>query len=283
MKLIKLFEEFIAEADNSNFQNGQTYKYQLLDAMGKAVTQKTVTIVPNSYYPLKKREISTSGVIKVELNHGGNLQTDGKLEPPSGIDGLDLQSIEGQPGVFSHPDLGNIYQVRVFPNMNEAVTEQFVAEDAKTDYPAGKYDYHYLDKDFKPIGLPKQNLRVTPGDSAYGVDGLKVVLDKPGSGWNMFHLELSPVAGYKSMTFIRDHPGVFEADFTRIPRSGNLPNPWPEGTTYIRIYKKGEAAGVPNPKIADAPGIADVIDPPASPAAPVNYPGIADVIDPPRF
>ena len=130
MKLIKLFEEFIADRGNGRtaitvidedgegnfkFQKGQTYKYQLIDAMGKDVTQKTVTIVPNSYYPLEKKEIFTSGVIKVAGNHNGDLMTDNTLEPPSGIGGLDLQSTD-QPNVFSHPDFKTIYQVKVFPN-----------------------------------------------------------------------------------------------------------------------------------------------------------------------
>ena len=146
--------------------------------------------------------------------------------------------------------------------------EQFIAEDAKTDYPAGKYFYHYLDKDFKPIGPPKQNLRVNPEPAAYGVDGLSVFV-------NGHSLQLSPLTGYKLPTF--KHRGVFQADFTNNPL---LPNPWPEGTTYIKIYTQAEAeaAGVPKPGIADvidpqkAPGIADVIDPPAQPAVPVNYP-----------
>ena len=99
----------------AEFKTGETYKYQLIDAMGKAVTQKTVTIVPNSYYPLEKKEISTSGVIKVKMNHNGNLLTDNELKPPSGIGGLDLQSTD-QPNVFSHPDFKTIYQVRIFPN-----------------------------------------------------------------------------------------------------------------------------------------------------------------------
>ena len=130
MKLIKLFEEFIADRGNERtaitvidedgegnfkFQKGQTYKYQLIDAMGKDVTQKTVTIVPNSYYPLEKKEIFTSGVIKIKGNHNDNLLTDNSLEPPSGIGGLDLQSTD-QPNVFSHPDFKTIYQVKVFPN-----------------------------------------------------------------------------------------------------------------------------------------------------------------------
>ena len=99
----------------AEFKTGETYKYQLIDAMGKDVTQKTVTIVPNSYYPLEKKEIFTSGVIKVAGNHNGDLMTDNTLEPPSGIGGLDLQSTD-QPNVFSHPDFKTIYQVKVFPN-----------------------------------------------------------------------------------------------------------------------------------------------------------------------
>lgn len=115
MKTIKLFEQFIAADTRAEFKTGETYKYQLIDAMGKDVTQKTVTIVPNSYYPLEKKEISTSGVIKVTMNHNDNLLTDNELEPPSGIGGLDLQSTD-QPNVFSHPDFKTIYQVKVFPN-----------------------------------------------------------------------------------------------------------------------------------------------------------------------
>ena len=99
----------------AEFKTGETYKYQLIDAMGKAVTQKTVTIKPSTNDKTTHYEASTSGVIKVKMNHNGNLLTDNELKPPSGIGGLDLQSTD-QPNVFSHPDFKTIYQVRIFPN-----------------------------------------------------------------------------------------------------------------------------------------------------------------------
>ena len=114
IRIYKKGEKPQAETGNFKFQKGQTYKYQLIDAMGKDVTQKTVTIVPNSYYPLEKKEIFTSGVIKVAGNHNDDLLIDNELEPPSGIGGMDLQWTD-QPNVFSHPDFNTIYQVKVFP------------------------------------------------------------------------------------------------------------------------------------------------------------------------
>jgi len=121
----------IGAEGNFKFQNGQTYKYQFIDAMGKEVTQKTVTIVPNSYYPLEKYELLASGVIKVRGTHGEYGDMMAAFQPPAGQPetsknsrGLDLQSTQstgGQPNVFSHPDFNDInnktiYQVKVFPN-----------------------------------------------------------------------------------------------------------------------------------------------------------------------
>jgi hypothetical protein len=134
MKLIKLFEEFEVEAGNSNFQNGQTYKYQFIDAMGKAVTQKTVIIKPSTRDQTQNYELLASGLIKVMGTHGDYNDIAADFLPPAGqpesainSKGLDLQSTTGQPGVFHHPDFNDInnktiYQVRIFPNMNEAVT-----------------------------------------------------------------------------------------------------------------------------------------------------------------
>jgi len=134
MRLIKLFEEFAVEAGESNFQNGQTYKYQLIDAMGKAVTQKTVIIKPSTRDQTQNYELLASGLIKVMGTHGDYNDIAADFLPPAGqpesainSKGLDLQSTTGQPGVFHHPDFNDInnktiYQVRIFPNMNEAVT-----------------------------------------------------------------------------------------------------------------------------------------------------------------
>ena len=109
-----------AAYNRDEFKTGQTYKYQLIDAMGKAVTQKTVTIKPSTNDKTTHYEASTSGVIKVLMNHNGDLMTDPAFEAGVGINGLDLQYTTGQPNVFWHPDFNDInnktiYQVRLFP------------------------------------------------------------------------------------------------------------------------------------------------------------------------
>ena len=104
---------------SSNYKTGESYKYQLIDAMGKAVTQKTVTIKPSTNDQTTYYELPSTGTVlayKVYGNYaeGPNIMAD--LGPRS----LDLQSTD-QPNVFWHPDFNdinnkNIYQVRIFPN-----------------------------------------------------------------------------------------------------------------------------------------------------------------------
>jgi len=121
----------IGAEGNFKFQNGQTYKYQFIDAMGKEVTQKTVIIKPSTRDQTQNYELLASGVIKVMGTHGeyGDMMVDfpppaGQPETSKNSRGLDLQSTQstgGQPNVFSHPnfnDINNktIYQVKVFPN-----------------------------------------------------------------------------------------------------------------------------------------------------------------------
>ena len=120
----------IGAEGNFKFQIGQTYKYQFIDAMGKAVTQKTVIIKPSTRDQTQNYELLASGVIKVMGIHGeyGDMMADfpppaGQPETSKNSRGLDLQSTQstgGQPNVFSHPnfnDINNktIYQVKVFP------------------------------------------------------------------------------------------------------------------------------------------------------------------------
>ena len=114
--------------------------------------------------------------------------------------------------------------------------EEFIAEAANPDYPVGEYDYSYVDKDFKPLGQPLK-LTVTSVPE----------LDNPKADWLMVRLidhkrglELYPVDPQNDLTIKTAQPGVFShPDFQYADKNGT-PNPWPAGTAYIKIYKKGE-------------------------------------------
>ena len=114
--------------------------------------------------------------------------------------------------------------------------EEFIAEAANPDYPVGEYDYSYVDKDFKPLGQPLK-LTVTSVPE----------LDNPEADWLMvrliahkLYLELYPLDPQNNLTIKTAQPGVFSHPAFKEANNNGKPNPWPAGTAYIRIYKKGE-------------------------------------------
>ena len=114
--------------------------------------------------------------------------------------------------------------------------EEFIAEAANPDYPVGEYDYSYVDKEFKPLGQPLK-LKVTSVPE----------LDNPEADWLMvrlidhkLYLELYPVDPQNNLTIKTAQPGVFSHPAFKEANNNGTPNPWPAGTAYIKIYKKGE-------------------------------------------
>jgi hypothetical protein len=109
--------------------------------------------------------------------------------------------------------------------------EEFISESNIADYPVGEYDYSYIDKDFKPLGQPLKLKVVAVAAPAVYHKYISVELIVHNQS-----LELYPIDDPSTNT----HPGVFShPSFKEAATNGN-PNPWPAGTAYIKIYKKGE-------------------------------------------
>jgi len=128
--------------------------------------------------------------------------------------------------------------------------EEFIAEAANSDYTVGEYDYSYVDKDFKPLGQPLK-LKVTsvPELDNPEADWLMVILIDHKRGLELYPLDPETNPSIKTARpDIFSHPNLKEADHN------GTPNPWPAGTAYIKIYKKGELqqvgkAGVTPPRV----------------------------------
>ena len=114
--------------------------------------------------------------------------------------------------------------------------EEFIAEAANPDYPVGEYDYRYVDKDFKSLGQPlKLKVKDAPA------------LDNPTSNWlyvelidHKRSLELYPLDPKTTPSIKTARPDIFSHPNLKEADRNGTPNPWPAGTAYIKIYKKGE-------------------------------------------
>ena len=114
--------------------------------------------------------------------------------------------------------------------------EEFIAEAANPNYPVGEYDYSYVDKDFKPLGQPLK-LKVTDVPA----------LDNPTADWLIVKLivhnqslELYPLDPKNDSSIETARPDIFSHPAFGYADNNGKPNPWPAGTAYIKIYKKGE-------------------------------------------
>jgi hypothetical protein len=114
--------------------------------------------------------------------------------------------------------------------------EEFIAEAANPNYPVGEYDYSYVDKDFKPLGQPlKLKVKDVPAPDAQYADWLYVELIA-----HKQSLELYPLDPKKDPSVKTARPDIFSHPAFKYADNNGKPNPWPAGTAYIKIYKKGE-------------------------------------------
>jgi hypothetical protein len=113
--------------------------------------------------------------------------------------------------------------------------EQFISEEVEL-YQVGNASTQYLDKDFKPLGQASSCRinSVYTAEPASGADG------HHGEGLNITIGALTfDVDFYTPDSPMRPQPGVFDLYTQTIPYFAR-----PEGTRYIKIYKKGEAPQV---------------------------------------
>jgi len=125
--------------------------------------------------------------------------------------------------------------------------EEFIAEAANPDYPVGEYDYSYVDMDFKPLGQPLK-LKVTEVPA----------LDNPTADWLIVKLivhnqslELYPLDPKNDSSIETARPDIFSHPAFGYADNNGKPNPWPAGTAYIKIYKKGETPQIGAEDAAD--------------------------------
>jgi len=111
MKLIKLFEEFIAEAANPKFQTGKTYAYQFIDLMGKNI-KIPVKLKGSGFDDGRGKvidanyELPSVGILTAEEVYGNYAAGPNMMAKFKDGKGLDLQSSEDHPnsGIFHHPN-----------------------------------------------------------------------------------------------------------------------------------------------------------------------------------
>jgi hypothetical protein len=98
---------------SSNFETGKSYKYQFIDSTGKDI--KTPVKLTNEYG--EDYELPSSGTIKVEKVYGNYTAGPNVMADFEDRLGIDLQSQDGKPNLYSHPDFNKSkVLVKLFPN-----------------------------------------------------------------------------------------------------------------------------------------------------------------------